>query len=100
MYQYKAQEEEPEKEVVITKAIPEDIKGSHINLEKSLFLLSIPVLLRLCSESVIPAFIDGDIMYLVCPTNGHLVVLTKHIDEIVESITKFYSKEFNIKSYT
>ena len=47
--------------------------------------------------SVIPAFIDGDIMYLVCPTNGHLVVLTKNIDEIVENITKFYSKEFNIK---
>ena len=36
-------------------------------------------------------------MYLVCPTNGHLVVLTKNIDEIIENITKFYSKEFNIK---
>ena len=44
-----AQEEEPEKEVVITKAIPEDIKEV-ISLGKSLFLLSIPVLLRLCSE--------------------------------------------------
>lgn len=91
-----AQEEEPEKEVVITKAIPEDIKEVISTWKKFVSSLNTGIVKAMLG-SVIPAFIDGDIMYLVCPTNGHLVVLTKHIDEIVESITKFYSKEFNIK---
>lgn len=91
-----AQEEESEKEVVITKAIPEDIKEVISTWKKFVSSLNTGIVKAMLG-SVIPAFIDGDIMYLVCPTNGHLVVLTKNIDEIVENITKFYSKEFNIK---
>lgn len=84
------------KEKTIEKAVPDDIKEVISTWRKFVSSLNTGIVKAMLG-AVTPAFIDGDIMYLVCPTNGHLVILTKHIEDIIKSITKFYSKEFNIK---
>ncbi len=83
----------------VEKAVPEDIKNVINGWKKFVKSLDKGVL-RAMLANVKPAYIDEDILTIVCVNNGPKMTVDNHIGEISELLKGFYGKEFNIKTMT
>ncbi len=95
----KPNEEKAEKETVLEKAIPEDIKNVINNWKK--FVRSMDKgMLRSILAITKPAYIDENILTIVCVNNGPKKSVETHIEEINVLLQNYFGKEFVLKVIT
>lgn len=89
-----------EENIVIDKAVPEDIKDVIAEWNKFVKTVDKQMIRSILSTQTRPAYLEDDYLTLVAVNNGPLMWLESHIDEVNTYFKKYFKKDFEVRIMT
>lgn len=90
-------QEEKKAVKIVPKAIPEDIKNAIDNWKGFVSGVENPLTKNILGAEVCPAYLEDELLTIVCDSVGHKAEVERRIDEISKGLKHYFAKEFVLR---
>lgn len=82
---------------IVPKAIPKDINEAIENWNSFVSNIKNPLTKNILNSEVMPAYLEDEMLSIVCDSIGHRLEVEKRLGEVLEGLKVFFEKDFKVK---